>query len=306
MMTRKLYLTISVLLLAIFALIYMLYKADLSLQPLKSETLTDKKDRPPVYLISYADGHEVFYKNQHMLTYSAQNKGFDFFLNYRKSLLDPVFVKENQDILKISTGGGLWLWKPQIILQTMRHSPKNALIVYTDVGYIYGKPIDGLFDLMKEKDVLLHNLDNHESKEKLTQWLPKKIAEEWGIINNPPPFIESGFIIVRNTEKAKIFMERWLEICANRDYAFLSYDTAVDNIKGFTYDQSLLSLVAHRYPNDVQIVDKDKIMPFLLKPHRHPGCNLPVLLAYVIPLPLANDIVWVIRKIRAFYRMLVQ
>lgn len=306
MKSKKLIAFISFLLLSLLFLAYMLYKADLSLQPLKSDTLIDKKERPPVYLVSYADGHEVFYKNQHMLTYSAQNKGFDFFLNYRKSLLDPEFVKEYQDILNISAGAGLWLWKPQIILQTMRHAPKDALIVYTDVGYIYGKPIDGLFDLMKEKDVLLQNLDNHESGEKLTQWLPKKIAEEWGIVNNPPSFIESGFIIVRNTEKAKIFIERWLELCSRREYAFLSYDLVLDNIKGFTYDQSLLSLVAHRYPEDVQIVDKDKIMSFLLKPHRHPGCNLPVLLAYVIPLPVAQGIVWVIRKIRAFYRFLIQ
>ncbi len=306
MKSKKLIALISFLFLSLLFLAYMLYKADLSLQPLKSDTLIDKKERPPVYLISYADGHEVFYKNQHMLTYSAQNKGFDFFLNYRKSLLDLEFVKKNQDILDISTGAGLWVWKPQIILQTMRHAPKNALIVYTDVGYIYGKPIDGLFDLMKGKDILLENIDNYESKEKLTQWLPKKITQEWDIASNPPAFIESGFIIVRNTEKAKNFIERWLELCLRREYAFLPYDATLDNIKGFTYEQSLLSLAAHQYSEDVQTVDKDEIMPFLLFPHRHPGSNLPVLLAYVIPLPVAKGIVCVIRKIRAFYRLLIQ
>ncbi len=38
-------------------------------------------------------------------------------------------------------GGRLWLWKPQIILQTMAQAPAGSLIVYIDVGFIFVKDV---------------------------------------------------------------------------------------------------------------------------------------------------------------------
>ena len=55
---------------------------------------TTKDYKPPVYLISYADGPEVFHKNQNALTASALNKGIDFFLNYKRYHLDKDFIEK--------------------------------------------------------------------------------------------------------------------------------------------------------------------------------------------------------------------
>ncbi len=78
----------------------MFFKADVSLQTVLSESLTQKASRLPVYLISYADGPEIIYQNQHMLAASAQNKGIDVVINYRRSLLDSEFVKKHGRILE--------------------------------------------------------------------------------------------------------------------------------------------------------------------------------------------------------------
>jgi hypothetical protein len=284
---KKLYITIIFFLLLILGLLgYMLIKADLSLQPVKESYVLDKSPRTPVYLVSYADGHEVFFKNQHALVYSAQNKGFDFFMNYRKCLLDKDFVQAHADILNVKAGAGLWLWKPQILLQTMERAPAGVLIVYIDVGFILIKE-EAALALQKfigDHDVMLVNTDDYQTKEKLLSFLPRKIANEWNITpSRQPKFIASGLIVVRNTPTAKKFIEKWRDMCARRDYAFVKIDND-EKLKGFTYDQSLLSIVADQYPQGVTILPFEKVLkPLTIFHHRHPGNNRPVLPLQVLP-----------------------
>lgn len=290
---KKINLLVIVFLLSLNGLfVYMLFQADLSLQPVDQKYIEDTNPRLPVYLISYADGHEVFFKNQHALAYSAQNKGFDVIINYRKAILNHKFREKYQDILTIKSGAGLWLWKPQILLQTMEQAPQGALIVYTDVGFIIRKDVSEIQQNISENDVLLMNIDEYATKEKLMDWLPKKIADEWKLDRkNQPKFIESGIIAVKNTPKARQFLEKWRDICARRDYAFLEYDRSSDHIKGFTYDQSLLSLVAHRYPEGVKVIPKDQMKSFTVFHHRHPGNNKPILILQVLPLKQIRDFI---------------
>lgn len=281
---------------------YMFIKADLSLQPIKKEYLLDKTPRTPVYLISYADGDEVFFRNQHALVYSAQNKGFDVFINYRKCLLDADFVQANADVLSVKMGAGLWLWKPQIILQTMERAPANSLIVYIDVGFILFKDVSYLKKYIGDHDVMLVNIDDYQTKEKLLSWLPKKIADEWGITTaQQPKFIASGLIVVRNTPTAKKFIERWRDICSRRDYAFLPYNPIEEKIKGFTYDQSLLSLIADRYPQGIVVLPFEEVLKTLtIFHHRHPGNNRPILPMQVLPVKEIRT--WIGKYFPDFFR----
>jgi len=267
---------------------YISYKADLSIQPIAEAQLKNKQSRPPIYLVSYADGNEVFFRNQNALAYSAINKGFDFILNYRKAILDEDFKQKHQKILDVKKGAGLWLWKPYILLQTMRTAPENSIIIYTDVGFIYVRPIDELVTtLIGSNDVLLMNLDDYHTNEKLVDWTPQHIIHEWHIDSMPeaqrPKFIHSGIVVVRNTARARNFIEKWLEICAREDYAFLKYDAQAENLKGFTYDQSLLSLIAYKYSDGVKIFPQEDFKVFTVFHHRHPGNNKPILPLQTLP-----------------------
>lgn len=277
---KKFFLTTSIV--AALSSLFILLKADLSLQQIAPERLNDKNHRDLVCLISYADGNEVFYKNQHALVYSAQNKGFDAFISYRKSLLGKDFLEKNKEILRIKTGAGLWVWKPQILLQTMRMTPENSIIFYVDTGFIFVRDPSELKELLIDSDVILMNIDEYASKEKLKSWLPNIIADESGVDKNLPKFIESGFIIIKNTHKAKEFIQRWLEICEK--HAFTKYDNKEEGLKGFTYDQSLLSIIAYKFPEKVKIVPKEQFKKYTVFHHRHPGNNKPLLPLQVLPL----------------------
>ncbi len=76
--------------------IYMIY-TDISLEPVPKKFCTSDP-RAPVYLVTYADGAEVFYQNQNFIVFSDLNKGIDHFLSYRRHLIDPTFISKNQEV----------------------------------------------------------------------------------------------------------------------------------------------------------------------------------------------------------------
>jgi len=48
--------------------------------------------------------------------------------------LEPDFWLKHQKFMKTSRGFGYWIWKPQILIQTMEKSPELSYILYTDAG----------------------------------------------------------------------------------------------------------------------------------------------------------------------------
>lgn len=63
--------------------ITLLYKGDASLQTpyyTRMDEGATPQSKPFVYLISYADGPPIYFKNQMGLTHTALNKGFDQFI----------------------------------------------------------------------------------------------------------------------------------------------------------------------------------------------------------------------------------
>ena len=50
--------------------------------------------------------------------------------------LDPGFVSAPEaSIYRNKRGFGYWIWKPQVVLETMKLAESNDLIVYMDVGF---------------------------------------------------------------------------------------------------------------------------------------------------------------------------
>ncbi len=76
---------------------------------------------------------------------------------------------------------------------------------------------------------MLGNNDDYQTKENYSAGCHGKLQMSGGL--RPPvsqSFIASGLIVVRNTPTAKHFIEKWRDICARRDYAFLSYDSKAE------------------------------------------------------------------------------
>ena len=94
----------AILLILVFVETKIILFNDFSTYPIDKKANLDfgregELERPGVYLLSYADGAEIFFMNQNALAASVINRGVDFIFNYRRSHLDQDFIKKHSDIL---------------------------------------------------------------------------------------------------------------------------------------------------------------------------------------------------------------
>jgi hypothetical protein len=265
--------------------------------------------RPPVALASYADGDAVFFKNQRILARSAADKGIDRIYNYRRSHMDPAFYHQHRQILTQKRGGGYWLWKPYFILKALEDLPENALLIYSDSGVVFTKPIDALLKEMEHSSMLIAAngkpvpLAYHLKRE---AW-PLFEAQQLPIILKHPA-VWAFFMVVRNTAENRAFIAKWLEACTHADALTDAPFDRSQQEPGFDWhqhDQALLSALVALQPEKKKLIGKPtlKRQYGVVSFHRHPKDALtsPLLLLAGMPAWL-GDLLWnngVMQKLRS-------
>jgi hypothetical protein len=224
------------------------------------------KNRTPVYLVSYAAGNEVFYQNQHALVQSALNRGVDFFLNYRPSLIDQDFYEQNKEVLNEKAGAGYWLWKPYVILKTLEHMPENAVLVYADTGVIFTSSLMPVIQKTEKYDAIFYACEPEIFKP-LKESTDTQVAVETGVSDMPEyqnfPQLWAGFMIFKNTNNSREFVKKWLKMCLNTNW-----------IKGYGkgshfHDQSLMAICFLQNKKEMIALDAREFRPILKWHHRH-------------------------------------
>lgn len=255
---------------------------DLSLQKVAQSPKSSVNK--PTYLISYASGGEYIYRNRHAMANSAINKNIDFILNYRKKHLSKEFYTANQIILDEPTGGGMWLWKPYIILDTMAKAPEGAYIVYLDSAFIIKQPIDKFIELMGDDDILLI-----KDRERLNgSYVKGDSFALTNCLNNEcryAPHIWSAAIVVRNNAISRNLIQKWLD--ASTDIRILSskeYGIApnYEEYKWHHYDQSVLSLIYYQNQNKIKLIDFKQTIPYISWFHRRSCRSSPLKAFYTL------------------------
>lgn len=272
--------------LAYFQAQKLLMLTDLSTMPIDLQSNPDFKpglndpnrsERPPVYLITYAAGGEVYFQNQHALTQSAMGRGVDFILNYRRSLLDPNFIEKNRDIMDSKKGAGFWLWKPWIILHTMEQAPENAVIIYADGGCIIKGSIEPLIQRV-QKDPILLSVYDMDPTETAHAYVKRSIYEQLNLdykkLTHIPPLF-AAFIVLRNTPLSRKFIKNWLNQCENKDL-LMDVPSKLPEYPGYKmhfHDQSILNAIRVKYPEGVQYIKykSDLLKNYINWAHRRPG-----------------------------------
>lgn len=219
-----------------------------------------------VYLVSYADGSEVFFQNQNALAQSALNRGIDFIFNYRRSHIDETFYKKHQNILDEKSGVGYWLWKPYFILKTMKNTPEGSIIVYADTGAILTNSLIPILNHLQKNDGIFYRY-NREMYGTLKTTIDAQVAHELRGTAHPDfdktiP-LWAGFIVFRNCQITRDFVKAWLELCTNSNH-----------LKGYgrsshSHDQSLLNITFLKRPNRMIALPEDDFQPILKWQHRH-------------------------------------
>ncbi len=287
MKKRLLFVLISTLIIVPWALfIFLLHvttELDFSTQPL-AQPISPPRDTS-LYLVTYADGAEVFFKNRNMLNFSATNRGIDFIYNYERHHLDCEFLQKNPILIE-KLGAGYWLWKPYLILKTLQHVPEGSLIVYADSGLFFRQPIRDMIESgLKEKDILLFTYD-------------PKIDGSPGQIASADTFAAmgctdhrcryghhpwAGLIAVRNSARSRAFIGSWLKFCENQDL-LKGNSNRLPNFPEFTHhqhDEAILSVLSNKESAMVNFVVMDHNFRHTIFVHRRKNEEISLLDDYL-------------------------
>jgi hypothetical protein len=160
------------------------------------------------------------------------------------------FYRENAGILEQRRGAGYWLWKPYILLETLRHVAPGDLVLYHDCGKGAGYrlvPFQPLVDLCLAQGgilpgVVLPDVGPNKKWTKrdcfvrmgcdtLPYWDQLQVSAAWGFYQNTP--------------RAMDFVAQWLRWC--RDPRVLTDQPNVCGLPNFPefvdhrHDQSVLT-----------------------------------------------------------------
>ena len=187
-------------------------------------------------VISYATGR--FEKSQKVLEIKSMEFGADQVISYGPKDIETRFVHENIKILSNPRGGGLWLWKPHLILKTLLESNDGDVVLYCDAGMYPIYDLNPLFELAQEKKMVLFQV--HDKKVK--DWTTPKCTELMGCDDK---ILELEQVcgapqVYKRCEESLIFLQNLVSHCKNYD---LINDFGDNNHR---HDQSILSIMAHQ------------------------------------------------------------
>jgi hypothetical protein len=178
--------------------------------------------------------------------------GFDdVWCHEREWLETTTFYKENKKILDFPRGGGYWLWKPYVILETFKSIKDGDVVFYLDAG---DDASEDTVRLLREhlinNDYMISGLSYRPLNR---QYIKKDCfvlmgAESEEYYNTPQN--EAGAIAFKKTRFNEHFLEEWLFYCKNENIL-----TDISNIHGendptfirHMHDQAILSILTTRH-----------------------------------------------------------
>ena len=207
-----------------------------------------------IVFITFSDG--IKYKYKRIIEQAKTSKFFKECIPYTLKDLDKDFTEKNSNFIENNPRGyGYWIWKPYIILKTMKKLNYNDIIMYSDSGSVINpngfKRIKYYYELLKSYDMICFQIKYDE-----IEWNKKDTVDyifnifgnsNYNLLNTKQ--ITPGTILLRNNEKTFNFMKLWYNISLN--YHFID-DTLSNspNFKEFIehrHDQSIFSLLTKLY-----------------------------------------------------------
>eukprot|EP00930_Biecheleria_cincta_P034342 TRINITY_DN23749_c0_g1_i1.p1 TRINITY_DN23749_c0_g1~~TRINITY_DN23749_c0_g1_i1.p1 ORF type:complete len:939 (-),score=143.10 TRINITY_DN23749_c0_g1_i1:278-3067(-) len=164
--------------------------------------------------ISYAHGccAKSLKKNQQQ----ALKVGVDEARAYGKADLGPAWVVRNDLILSQKKGAGWWLWKPHLILKTLKDPavPWNrGIVLWVDAGnYLHANPRPLLESSLQGSDVVALRLKwcleaDWTSIATLRQM---NVSTKYAMVDRPQ--LGAYFLAFRKTRLSIAFVEEWLRL----------------------------------------------------------------------------------------------
>lgn len=205
------------------------------------------------YFLVYNDNtHTVFIKR---LLQSVRTFGKCFhIIIFNKEDMDEEFQRKYKKTLQCKRGGGYWLWKPYIILETMKKLYNNDIVFYMDSKYYFTQDFTNLyFDYMKTHDMMVWKNKPNDKIWHMKNWCKMDVIQKYHIhdlvFTQQAEDCWAGALIFKKSANTLQYLQEWLTMCCV--YEDISDEPSKHpNQKEFRehrHDQSLLSIVIYKY-----------------------------------------------------------
>ena len=193
--------------------------------------------------------NQLYVDSRHRLNASATRSGITDIRSYDiDDLRSTSFFNENRGILDQPVGIGYWLWKPYIILETLKSVNEGDIVVYADSGLEIIAPLDPLYGICRnDSPVLLFGNSNFTND----AWTKR---DNFILMDCDSPAywyasqVDAAFSLFRRSEASLSFVSEWLNYCRDpRNLTDMDNTLGKRNLPAYIqhrWDQSVLSLMA--------------------------------------------------------------
>lgn len=228
-------------------------------------------------LINYAN--DKYKRTQKFNSWTGRHVGkFDKIYSFGPEDIEEDFYEDNKEILGVSRGNGMWLWKPYLIDKVMKDSNEGDIIFYCDSGSFFIREIDNLIMSMDyNSKIWVSDIPLLEKNFTKTKCFEKLGCNQKKYKNTNQ--IQATFFMTINSKETRNFVSQWLDLCGDIELLGPSEDLSTEGNEFVAHreDQSLLSLLckknkikAHLDPSQrgkYPYWYKDKKYPFVLPMH---------------------------------------
>jgi hypothetical protein len=187
---------------------------------------------------------------------------FKLILFNKNNIKNEFFVK-NHNIFKYKRGGGYWLWKPYIIHETLKQLKDNDILFYMDSKYYFIENFTNLYsDYMKHNDIMLWKNKPNDNIYYMKNWCKMDVIHKYSMEDNVfhknAEDCWAGAFIIKKNETTVNYVQEWLTMCCVEN-DITDIESKLPNDRGFIehrHDQTLLSMVVHKYGIPLQYFEK--------------------------------------------------
>ncbi len=210
-------------------------------------------------LINYADpsGHRSDCHIQQKLNTLSGHKvgGFDTVINYGRKDIDADFYEKNRSIFAHKKGAGYWIWKPYIIVKTLKTLDEGDYLFYCDTDFHFVQSIDILIETLDKANqnmMIFKHAYNWILLEK--HWTKRDLFIAMDCDNEKytdTHQIQGGIHLWKKSDKSIKIAEEWLELVQNEH--LLTNESSIlgkpeyDGFVEHRHDQSIFSLICKRH-----------------------------------------------------------
>jgi hypothetical protein len=199
--------------------------------------------------VTYADEKYAIY--QKALKDKASTIFDKVFSFNRDWLVKTDFYKENSKILDQSRGGGYWIWKPYVILESFKELDYGDIIFYTDAGDTFKTEITlflkKYFTLTSNDSILTAFSNIQKDFTKRDCFILMKCDESKYHNANQ---LEAGNLAFKKTDRIISVLEEWLKFCKNEHIVTdipCIHGKNFPTFRDHRHDQSILTNLAIKH-----------------------------------------------------------